>query len=232
MMETTPVFDSVQKALVFAFNAANSYYIASPTMNTMMAAVPVKPSRMAKRLKAAAGEAGEGEIKVRPSSPPPQPGDLLRGLNKAGQAGLILHEVAKLDAAHYWVLAARCTEPTLPCDCRSLCCQGWRTTPRWDIAINKLCHILANDADITKTPGKRGLSTEPRLRRMLVERFFLEPDVKPQSIASLARIVKVSPITAAKHDGWVTGYLVEQETEAWTQIQAIFDQTGITGTLE
>jgi hypothetical protein len=170
MQEDHPLFDSAIKALVFAFNAAEAYYIASPTMNTMMAAVPNKPTRRSKALmKQLASDQPDGPSKARPSPPPAQPGELLRGLNKAAQAGFILKQICRLEPVHYRVLEARFTRPAAPCACRSSCCQGWKPTLRWSGAIVALCELLKESGDITKTPGKRGLSTEPRLRRMLVE---------------------------------------------------------------
>jgi hypothetical protein len=82
---------------------------------------------------------------------------------------------------------------------------------------------------VVKAPGKRGLSTEPTLRRLLVERYFLENSV---STAKLARIAKISNITAAKHDAWITSYLEQEETEARLQIAGVFDQEGVTGLIE
>ena len=218
-------FDSVVKALVFAFNASDSYYIASPVMNKAMAEAPVKK----KRAKKGAKQVQDEEIKPRPSPPPMQPGERLRGLNKAMQAGFILQLVRRLEPHHADILAACYTHPTNPCQCQSPCCQGFRPTPRWRDAITRICEHLKETGDVVKAPGKRGLSTEPTLRRLLVERYFLDNGV---STAKLARIAKISNITAAKHDEWITTYLEQEETEARLQIAGVFDQEGVTGLIE
>ena len=223
-----PAFDSVERALVFAFNSSETTEIASPVMNRAMSEVPVKPKR---KRKAKKGEDGPPEPpeKVRPSPPPAQPGERLRGLNKAMQAGIILQVVKRLDPIHADILAARYTHPTTPCQCQAMCCRGFRPVQRWTKAIYRICEALKETADVTRTPGKRGLSTEPTLRRLLVERYFLGLG---QSTVKLARIAKVSHITAAKHDEWIRAYIEEEETRAKLEIAAIFDQEGITGFLE
>lgn len=225
MTQELPAFDSVIKALIFAFNASDAYYIASPVMNKAMADVPVKK----KRAKKGANPEQEAEIKPRPSPPPMQPGERLQGLNKAMQAGFILLQVKRLESTQQAILAACYTNPTLPCQCHSSCCQGFRATPRWTAAVAAICEALKEHADVIKQPGKRGLSTEPTLRRLLVERYFLDNGV---STAKLARLAKISTITATKHDEWITAYLEQEETEARIQIAAIFDQEGITGLLK
>jgi hypothetical protein len=227
-----PAFDDVGKALVFAMNAAEAYHIASPVMNKAMAAVPVaKPKAKKKKQVLLLGDpalAEPEEIKHRPTIIS-QPGEHLRGLNKAMQAGFILQIVGRLDPQHARILEARYIEPTAPCYCQSPCCQGFRQTLRWSKAIVALCEILKESADVLRQPGKKGLSTEPVLRRLLVERYFLN---QASPIARLARIAKVSPITAAKHDGWIRDYLERERTEAMMQIAALFDQEGVTGFLD
>jgi hypothetical protein len=219
-----PAFDSVVKALVFAFNASDAYYIASPVMNKAMAEVPVKK----KRAKKGANAEQDEETKPRPSPPPMQPAERLQGLSKAMQAGFILLQVKRLEATQQAILAACYTHPTNPCQCQRPCCQGFQPTPRWSKAIAVICDALKENADVIKQPGKRGLSTEPTLRRLLVERYFLGGGMPT---AKLARIAKISTITATKHDEWITSYLEAEETEARIQIATIFDQEGITGLL-
>jgi len=227
-----PAFDHVDKALVFAMNAAEAYHIASPVMNKAMAAVPIAKPK-AKKKKKVLHLQGPDPLEEPESRPRPtiisQPGERLRGLNKAMQAGFILQIVGRLDPHHARILEARYIEPTAPCYCQSPCCQGFRQTQRWGQAIGALCEILKETADVLRQPGKKGLSTEPVLRRLLVERYFLN---EATPISRLAKQAKVSPITAAKHDGWIREYLERELTEALMQIAALFDQEGVTGFLD
>lgn len=223
----SPLFDSTLKALRFAFNAGEAYYIASPTMNVMMAEAKVKKPRRVKGKPHP--DDFQPEAKARGPRPLAQPGEALQGLNKAGQAGFILQTCLRLDIRHYSILQARFTINSTPCSCGSPCCRGSRTVPRWASAITQLCAILKESGDVLKAPGKRGLSTDPTLRRMIVERFFWQGEGNPPSVAALARIARVSPITAAKHAEWIETYLDQEEMEAGLQVQALFDQTGVTG---
>ena len=216
-------FDSVIKALTFAFNAGEDFHIASPVMNKAMAEVKVKKSRRKVTAEAAQLLAPEPRVGGFYTK---QPGESLQGWNKAMQAGFILQVVARLDAYQVSLLAARFTRPTTPCQCQNLCCQGFRVTPRWGKALDYLCLHLKLDANIV---GKDGLSTEPFLRKLVVERYFLND---PGSIAHLARRAKVSHITATKHANWIQEYLGKEETEAMEQIALLFDQEKITGLID
>lgn len=217
-----PAFDSVERALVFAFNATEVVHVASPLMNTAMAEVPVKK----KRAKKGAEQPPDEETRARPASPISQPGERLKGLNAAHQAGVILAVVRRLDPHHGRILAARYTHPTFPCQCQSPCCQGYRPTLRWVGAVSYLCEFLMVQASVVD--GKEGLSTDPNLRRLIVERHFLRSET---SNAQLARKAKMSAITVAKHAEWITTYLEREEDEANKQIALLLDQEGITGFL-
>ena len=234
-----PPFDSVIKALVFAFNAGDDYYLPSPVMNRAMAeTIIAKPTKKKKKKEAPFIDGTTGEAldespdepkPVRGMKPPAQPGERLQGLNKAQQAGIILHTVGRLASIHKYALTAQFTKPDLKCQCQSPCCKGSKPTIRWVRAIECVCSHVKQDADILKVPGKKGLSTTPHLRRLIVERYFLQ---NGSSIAMLARRAKVSAITAAKHNEWITTYLEEACTEALIQIALLFDEQKITGFLE
>lgn len=224
IQDDSPPFDSTRKALVFAFNALDTT-IPSPAMNRAMAEINIA----IKKCERAAGRTGDylGDKKM---SALRQPGDVLRGLEKAHQAGFILQQVGRLDPRHQNVLAARLTAPTLPCLCGARCCRGFYVHHKWANAIHSLCEVLKESGDVLRQPGRRGLSTEPRLRRLIVERFFV-PEHQG-SISLLARKGEVSPLTAAKHESWISDYLTQTEGEAWVEIDDIFDQVGITGLIE
>lgn len=224
-MPGSPVFDSVIKALTFAFNDPDPV-INPPTMNRMMAAVKGKEYRRAQVKPLKDGE----EARRKPSPPLPQPGEMLKGLNRAAQAGFILSQVSRLDRCHQCALEARLTRIQIPCACKSPCCRGFKISPRWSRAIDDLTEIVKDSGDVMRIPGKKGLSTDPRLRRLIIERFFNPADLR--SVAVLSRRAGVSSITAAKHTEWIGHYLEQTEGEALSQIAAIFDQSGITGVIE
>lgn len=223
-----PAFDSTRKALEFAFNADASF-ISPPTMNKMMAAV-VDQGKPIKKAEEEAYWNGDEGTSQRRYTTVPQPGLLLKHYDRAAQAGFILQQVLRLDEVHQRILEARMTRYRDPCSCRSPCCSGFRYVPRWWRAVEQLCEILKERADILKTPGKRGLSTDPRLRWLIVETHF--SPAKPPSYAEMGRRAEVDSVTVLRHYEWITSYLNEEEDKAWNEISAIFDQTGVTGLLE
>lgn len=222
-----PMFDSTRKALDFAFNA-DSAFISAPTMNQMMAAYNNQGKPISK-----ADEERYWEIAAEGSKTKithvPQPGQLLRKYERAAQAGFILQQVAKLDPVHQHILAARMTRQRDPCSCRSPCCSGFRYVPRWWGAMEALCDLLKDYADVLRTPGKRGLSTDPRLRWMIVEQYFSHG--KPLNFAEMGRTAEVDSMTVARHHEWISTYLNTEENRAWEEISLLFDHWGVTGLL-
>ena len=218
MADVKAAFDSVARALEFAFNADGAY-IAPPVMNRVMAAIPAKKKR------------GQKEIgwTRKPSAPPLQPGEAVRGLDKAAQAGFILQLVGRLGAEQKNALEARFTRPHLPCSCGSPCCQGWRTHHAWKRAIDALCESLKDDANIMGRRGKLGMSTEPRLRLAIVANYFKNI---PEATTRIADQVGVNSVTAARHSELIRSYLYRVESEALLDIALIFDQVGIVGYLD
>ena len=91
-----------------------------------------------------------------------------------------------------------------------------------------MCHILKETGDVIKKPGSRGLSTQPDLRKAIVEEWFTGEQA---SMANMARRFGISSLTVAKHKEWITTYLEQTENEAWQQIAPILDQAGITGAI-
>lgn len=218
MKEVQAAFDSVARALAFAFNADGAY-IAPPVMNRVMAAIPAKKKR------------GQKEVgwTRKPSGPPPQPGEAVRGLDKAAQAGLILQLVGRLGQEQQNALQARFTRPQVPCSCGSPCCQGSRTHSGWKRAIDGLCETLKSDANVMRRRGKLGMSTEPRLRLAIVVNYFRDT---PDSMAGIAASVGVNSVTAARHSELIRSYLYRVESDALLEIALIFDQVGVVGYLD
>lgn len=234
-------FDDCRAALSFALNA---HLVTPPTafMNKAMAAVRVEMKKPKKKRKTdnleflkpdllSAEELLELE---RRRVKEKRGGSLVRvqalrfrdGLEKHHLAGIILHHFEKLDIEHQTVLSGLLITAYTPCSCKALCCSGWRRNERWGKALSDMCAIIQLKADVLKEPGKKGLSSQPRLRQLIVESFFTKREL---SLTDLARETRVGYVTAAKHREWITTYLQGCEDEAWRQIAPILDSAGITG---
>lgn len=89
----------------------------------------------------------------------------LGGLDGAGQAGLILAELENLSELHGAFVLARYAAPTVPCECRSQCCRGYRESELWRVAIEYLVRYVLVE-------GLTGTFSHYRLRRAIVTRYF------------------------------------------------------------
>ncbi len=215
-----PLFDSVHEALSFALNA-NDIQMPRPYMNKAMAEAPSK--KFSKKVKKA-HDIRDAEIRRMQLYPRAH----FKGMEKAAQAGFILAKLDTLAPEQSTVLKGLLTRAYDPCSCGQPCCCGQRPNPRWSVAVKQMCEILKETGDVLAIPGKRGLSTQPNLRLLIVETWFTGARV---SLASIATRVGVSPITAKAHHDWIVTYLEQAETEAWLNIAPILDQAGITGAI-
>lgn len=237
-------FDDCRTALSFALNA---HLVTAPTafMNKAMAEVRVELKKSKKKRGQTESEllgeilgpdamTAEQLLELETAARQKRGGSLVRplalrwrnGLEKHHQAGLILHHFGRLDQEHQLVLAGLLTTPGSPCACRSMCCSGWRVNERWNKALIDMCEVIKLKAEGIAEPGKKGLSSQPLMRRLVVEHFFTKKDL---SVADLARVSKVSYVTAGKHRGWILEYLERLESKAWEELAPIFDAAGITG---
>lgn len=230
-MADGPLFDNTRKALVFALNA-NEVEMPKPGMTASMAE-GIKPklprgkkAREAFFAKAAERREAERDALVRAAFRRRDEVRGMKGVNRAAQAGFILQEFAKLDDRHQTVLTGLLVRSHRPCACRRPCCSGWAVDLRWAKAVEDTCLLLKEAGDVLRVPGKRGLSTQPALRRAVVLAFYkgTEP-----TLVELAALAECSQITAAKHRAWIAEYLKATETEAWQEIASLFDRVGITG---
>lgn len=236
-------FDDCRAALAFALNADQ---VTAPTayMNKAMAAVRVEMKKPRKKRKSERELLGE----IFPGMETPEQllemerdrlknkrgGSLVRvqalrfrdGLDKHHLAGLILHHFGRLDTPHQVVLTGLVCNSYVPCSCRSLCCSKRRPTERWLKALSDMCTIIQLKAELPKIPGKRGLSSQPELRRRVVEEFFVKQGL---TLTDLARGIRISYTTAAQHRDWIVEYLEALEAAAWAALAPIFDSAGITG---
>lgn len=225
MTPEAPLFDSVKAALDFALNAAD-VSMPRPFMNKAMAEAPAKKPRKRKL------KPGEVAAAVPPADEPKRMARQrasLVGMDKAHLAGFIVAKLETLDAAQVAVLKGTVTRAYDPCVCGQPCCSGQRLNMRWAKAVADCCLVIKESGDVLKKPGKRGLSTQPDLRRLIVGNWCMRQDY---STTGLAKTCDVSVITARQHIEWITTYLEQVETEAWQQIALVFDQCGITGFID
>lgn len=215
-----PLFDSVRDALSFALNATD-IEMPRPFMNKAMASYQAKPKTKKEKEAAALMEEEGKRMNLYPRC-------TFRGMEKAAQAGFILKQIEKLDRPQSTLLKGVLTHPYDPCSCRSPCCSGRRVNPRWYAALTQMCDLLKDEADLLRIPGKKGLGTQPHLRTLIVEGFFLKTEL---GVAHLARASQLSRITVDKHQSLIIPYLVETEEQAWFNIAPILDQAGIVGTI-
>ncbi len=201
----------------------------SPFMNKAMAEVKVKKRRRkkvgpfatnAEALALLDAEEAPRSSRTRPEARIPT------GLDAAAQAGFILRQLERLEPVHRVVLYGLVLTAYDPCECKAPCCSGQRANPRWVVAVRETCEILKEVGDVTKTAGKRGLSTHPAMRWSLVEQFYTKRILRAVDVAFDC---KVSLMTVTKHREWINAYLEQTEQEAWLAVDALFDQVGITG---
>jgi hypothetical protein len=245
--ETAP-FDDCRKALVFALN---HHQATPPTamMNAMMASVKIEEKKRKVKRKdrnqwavvrdyfdAISDDSPHALLEREVVKSGRRRTDLLRhpslrhqGLSRADEAhlaGFVLHHFRRLDHVHQLVLSGLLTIPRNPCECRMPCCCGWRPVESWVAAVRGTCENLMLRADVLKQPGKKGLSSQPFLRQLLVELYYLK---EGPTLLEIAKRSKVSTVTAAAHREWIHSYLGECESKAWSELGEVFDQAGITG---
>jgi hypothetical protein len=217
MTTEAPAFDSTRKALVFALNYEPDGP-KSPLMNTAMA--EVKPGEKTGR---------QWDDEPRQTKNPNRPS--FQGLDKAHQAGLIMQLVSRLNREHQRMIEAILVHPRAHCVCGRACCRGWSYRPVWRKAVHCLVDIVKDHADLMKVPGKKGMSTDPRLRRILIE-DYLKPEEKRQFVTDMAKATEVTSATVIKHRALIYAYLDQLQGEAFAQIAIILDEAGVTGAFD
>lgn len=226
-------FDNSRKALTFALNA-HQVSVPQPYANKVMHDInlrkPRAKSKALQKLREQEAIAEAEAVKGRRLRAGPWPA---RGLDKAHLAGYILHQFGKLDRVHQVVLTVRQMTAIVPCTCGAACCCGWRPVGLWVAAVDELCEltkqraiVLANEGAIPGAPMKVGLSTQPALRRYIIAQWGAR---SWSSVVDLARHFNLSALTVSRHRGWIEEWLDTQENNAWLDVDAVFDRTGITG---
>lgn len=207
-----PPFGDARGALSFALNHSTSS-IARPAMAKILeeAALSLKEPTDA------------------PSRSTRSQGPARSGTDGAFLAGVVLRYFAKLQATQRLALLARTITPRQRCECHAPCCSGWRIDRDWDAAVEGICFVLKEHANVTRTPGKKGMSTPAVLRRALVERMFSPVGEASTTMAKLAAQAGVTEVTVYAHRKLITDYLEEAEKSGWTELDALLTEANLVG---
>lgn len=216
---TAPLFDSTAGALRFALNFSSPS--PRPVMNKMIADGSLKRVER---------EDGTKVTVQRRGPPGRRQAEGLRGLDGAGQAALIAKQLDYLQPIQKDCVIARYKSWTLPCSCRSPCCSGYRKNSGWQVAVDRICLHLKENAELSRIKGRKGLSTHPQMRMALVERFFV-----PEKIVALSEIAErcgVTTQTVINHKQPIEMHLQETLRLGISQIDQILNVLGIVGQLD
>lgn len=139
----------------------------------------------------------------------------LAGLDGAGQAGMVIAELAKLDYYLAVALIARCATRQIKCDCHSACCSGWRINELWRQAIS-----IMTDHAMTALAGE--LSSRV-VRQASVQKHFGQK-VTIQEIADDAGIHRE---TAGKQHAQIVAAMKALESRAWQSFSEALEAAGM-----
>lgn len=131
---------------------------------------------------------------------PSRPGRGLSGLDGAGQAGFVLSALASLGEFHESIAQARFLPHSMPCECGSACCTGWRVNQPWRIAIDLITERTTN-----LIPHRPIML---RLRHAVVCRHFGEK----VNFVDIAKGLRVDRDTVSNHANTVSTFLKQQES--------------------
>ena len=213
-----PVFDSTRAALRFALNLHLA--MPRPQINKMMERGKVQYIELADGSKIACAMPQKRKSSRRPS---------LGGLDGAATGGMVLRELSTLPEAQQLVLMGGNLVAILPCACRAPCCSGYRLNPDWSRVIVKLCDYLRDEAELSRVPGKKGMSIAPVLRRALVEKYYL-PERK-LVLADLAKACRLSVQTVYNHQASILPLLQSLEDAGWSALDRLLSEVGLVGYL-
>jgi hypothetical protein len=146
----------------------------------------------------------------------------LGGLDGAGQAGMILLELEQLSPMRRALIIGRFSSPTLPCECRSQCCRGYRESELWRTAVEYLTEYVL-------TEGLTGTVSHYRLRRAIITRYF---GIKA-NLVEIASVCGVHRNTVSEYNRKVMerfkgiGERKGEEQLAFYEIEGYLKQAGI-----
>lgn len=139
----------------------------------------------------------------------------LKGLDGAGQAGMVWAEITQLPYYQALALIARCTQHRLRCTCGAPCCSGWRANELWRETTSQLC-----DYGVTAVAGH--LSNR-RLRLASTEKVF----GAKVTLDEVADHVGVSKSTAARQHAKIKDCLRTLEHQGWETLTGALEEKGM-----
>lgn len=139
----------------------------------------------------------------------------LKGLDGAGQAGMIWAEITLLPYFQAFAIIARCTHHRVRCTCGQPCCGGWRSSEVWREVTSQLC-----DLAIQATPDH---ISNRRLRLASTEKVF----GAKVTLDEVADNVGVSKSTAARQHAKIKDYLRTIEHQGWEKLTAALEEKGM-----
>ena len=152
----------------------------------------------------------------------------LKGLDGAGQSGMVWAEITQLEYYQALALIARCTQHRFRCRCGSPCCSGWRPNEIWKEVTSQLC-----DYAVTALGGElsnrrvRLASTEKafgaKLMLATTERVF----GAKTTLDDVADHASVSRTTAARQHAKVLDCLRTLEHKGWEKLTAALEEKGM-----
>lgn len=139
----------------------------------------------------------------------------LKGLDGAGQAGMVWAEITQLNYFQALALIARCTQHRLRCTCGTPCCCGWRPNELWRQATSQLCdHALSAVA---------GHLSNRRLRLASTEKVF----GAKVTLDEVSDYVGVSKSTAARQHAKIKDFLRTLEHQGWEALTSALEEKGM-----
>ena len=139
----------------------------------------------------------------------------LKGLDGAGQAGMVWAEITQLNYFEALALIARCTSHRLRCTCGSSCCSGWRANELWRQATSQLCDYAVE--------AVAGHISNRRLRLASTEKVF----GAKVTLEEIADYVSVSRVTASRQHAKIKDFLRTLEHKGWESLTGALEEKGM-----
>jgi hypothetical protein len=220
---TDPLFDSSRSALHFALSSTRTRY-AAPLMSKMMSEIKLaeKPLKLKRRRNKETGEWIITQAQEPAVTRAHRPGGSLRGLDAAGQAGMILLHFSKLSSVERACLACSVVHPRVPCSCKSACCRGWTPNGEFADGLETIEWWLG-------TQLRKRILEQKALHRTLVEHHF---GVGLKTLRAIGAIHDITPQTVIVHRDIIIPLLTEAEKSGWSYLDQLLTEAGIVGALQ
>lgn len=139
----------------------------------------------------------------------------LKGLDGAGQAGMVWAEITLLPYYQALALIARCTQHRLRCTCGIPCCCGSRPNELWRETTSQLCDYALE--------AVTGHVSNRRLRLASTEKVF----GAKVTLDEVADYVGVSKSTAARQHAKIKDFLRTLEHQGWETLTGALEEKGM-----